>query len=968
MRIARCPVRQATMIRNSYIHIASPFVFLLASMGSPLLAQQGAARGGLAASNQELLRQLSDSDPKTLDQLTRAIRISMQLGDLAEFNRYAESWLVLTPSDADLAALDRKYGSALFLELARRRELQPAGGRVATTVLSGAAKFVRDPVRLSGLITKLSEKEEATQLASLRGLREAGRYGTIALVHALADESFMPDRPAIRQALVKLGRDSIDPLIAALSAPQPSVRADAAKVLGTLKARAAAPYLVGLAASAEDTPDRAAAREALQNFVSGTPGANQASQFIATRIRQLLAGELPAAPNEQDEIQLWRWDDAANSVRLDSFPREQAALVVAARYARQLPGITKAASLDPAIQQLALLVQLEADQTFAGLDQPLPRGAGTAWSLAKAWGDDVLEDTLALALELDRPTAIAATLEVLGDSGRPELLSKYAGREGPLMKALGYPDRRVQVAALKAILALDPATAYPGSSRVVETMKFLLSSEGQPRVLVAHPISTEALRIATLYSELGYEAESATSGSTLVRKAIANSDYELILVSESLADLSDAVQALRKDPRTARVPVGVMSQYVIREPRYLPEPLPEEGRLEFLRSVFSLNSNRDEAVEAYQIAVQASRDSRLTLQDLSAGVPTLLASATKLGLKTEDLMAISVKTADELGKLTFPALGDLLTGMVADERFHQRGLLAFKDLAALNDAERARVLGGNQNRKLAYAAVSDAMAEIETVSARYKALSANAKAERWKIQIDDYEFEGLTEITAAEIEKRKRDEERFSAKRLPGQRAENLVDKVPLATVVPTPFSPEALNYTHHQVMKLAPTRAVAAVLRLEQAHYVLEQLTGLLSLDSPPNFYDYSRLEPTVVLATRSPVLAQQAFEVLALLGTPKAQLALVEQANISAAPLEERKAAANALHRAILRHGLYLTQAQIEQQYNLFEQSGDAATRTILRDVLDAIEEPTAAARAEKQKLLPDRNENKPEENSSR
>jgi len=725
-----------------------------------------------------VIRALRESDPKTLDQLTRAARITMQMSRADEFKRYAQAWLALKPSDADLAALNRKYGSAMFFEMSRRKEFQPEGKMVAGTVLDGAAKFTRDPTRLDDLIGKLGGPDSVTHGSAVRGLREAGAEGIVALIHALADEAVKADREAVRDTLVLLGRDSVDPLIAALAAPQAQVRADAAEVLGRLKARDSAVYLVALAAAKDETPDRTAAREALKQLSIRVPQADNAASFLQARIRGLLAGELPGQLDENDQVALWRWDETANSVRLDRYPREEASLVVADRLAGQLIVL---AGNDPELIRLALLVQLEADKTFAGLDEPLPQGKDTAWALAHSLDVDALEAALVDAIKLDRPTAIAAVLEVLGASGRPELLTKYPAGESPLVTALGYPDRRVQVAALKAIFELDPSEAYPGASRVVETMKLLLSSKGKPRVLVGHHRFDEGRRIASLYSELGYEADSATTGSALVRQAAENADYELILVSETIdkPTISETMQTLRKDPRSARIPVGIMQQFVVLDPTYVPPPLDEHSK---------------------------------------------------------------------------PV--------------------------------------------------------IQTTKERVAALLAD---------------------------------ERHAPQRLSGQRAELAAEVVELAVVVPAPQSTESLNFTHNQVMRLAPTRLVPPELRLQQASYVLDRLADLMSRKQPPKYYDYSRLEEAVEFTLRLPPLTRQATQVLALYGTPKAQSALVEQASLSSVPPEQRQAAAKALDEAVRRRGLYLTQAQIQTQYDRFNTETDDESKVLLGQVLDSIEAPT-------------------------
>lgn len=792
------------MIRNAW-QLTLSFALLCgltASLAVPVLAQEDepavrVPRDRAAADeppeakvvDDPVIVQLRESAPATLDELTRALRITSQLDRADEFKLYAADWRKLTPSDADLAALHRKYGADFFFELVRRDDLQPEGDQIARAVMDGAARFIRNPMRLNDLINKLSDS--GTRSAAFRGLREAGDAGMVALIRALADDTFKADRSAVRGALAALGRDTIDPLIAALAAPLPETRADAAIVLGRLNARRALPYLIGLAASDTDSPDRAAARAALERMQVPMPSQQQASKLLTTRIHSLLTGEVVGKLDANDETPLWRWDAEARSVRLDRYPQYHAALVVADRLAQQLAPMNPG----PAQQRMALLVQLEADQTFAGLDQPLPQGQGTAWELARLSGIDVTEGALVDAIELDRPTAIAAVIEVLGASGRSELLAPEAGRESPLVVALGYPDRRVQVAALKAILALEPTESFPGASRVVETMQYLLSSSGQPRVLVGHPRFDESSRIGALYGELGYEFDSAATGRALIRQASESADYELILISETIdgPNVQETVQTLRKDPRTARIPLGILAHFVVLDPKPIPHP---------------------------------------------------------------------VRLLNDRSKPTDP-------------------------------------------------------------------LSMEQRADRLLV------------------------DERHAPKRLPGGKAEKAAEAVKLAVVVPAPHSAESLNYVHNQVMRLAPSRQVAPEIRLEHAYYVLEQLAELLGREEQPDFYDFTRLEPVLIAASQIPSLSAQAATVLGRLGTPKAQLALVEQASLPSNVAEDRESAVKGFAQAVDRRGLALAPAQIQRLYDRYEQSTDEQ-QSQLRELLDIIEAPTAKAREEKRKLL--------------
>ena len=60
---------------------------------------------------------------------------------------------------------------------------------------------------------------------------------------------------------------------------------------------------------------------------------------------------------------------------------------------------------------------------------------------------------------------------------------------------------------------------------------------------------------------------------------------------------------------------------------------------------------------------------------------------------------------------------------------------------------------------------------------------------------------------------------------------------------------------------------------------------------------------------------------------------------------PLADRQAAADAFRVAVQKHGLLLTRAQLQTQYDLYNTSEqlDRDTQKVLSDILDAMEGPS-------------------------
>ena len=93
------------------------------------------------------------------------------------------------------------------------------------------------------------------------------------------------------------------------------------------------------------------------------------------------------------------------------------------------------------------------------------------------------------------------------------------------------------------------------------------------------------------------------------------------------------------------------------------------------------------------------------------------------------------------------------------------------------------------------------------------------------------------------------------------------------------------------------------------------------------------------------NPASTQAAIAVCELLPGRQCQVALVDLASRLEEPLPVRKSAAGAFGRSVGRHGILLTAAEIQRQYDRYNQSDrlDAETQEVLGMLLDVIEAPT-------------------------
>jgi CheY-like chemotaxis protein len=189
-------------------------------------------------------------------------------------------------------------------------------------------------------------------------------------------------------------------------------------------------------------------------------------------------------------------------------------------------------------------------------------------------------------------------------------------------------------------------------------------------------------------------------------------------------------------------------------------------------------------------------------------------------------------------------------------------------------------------------------------------------------------------------------------------RAEQLAAELPRVAAFPRPHNVEDLKW---QVAQLMPTIArdfVPFAVRQKQAALALDLLARLSK--APEGMVDRRRVERSALSALHVPALSARAIPIIASLGTPECQRALVEVASLATEPFEVRKAAVLAFAQSTRDHGILLTGGEISRQYERYNQSQsqDRATQRILGLLLDSLEAqsvPRAAGKKPKPQSVP-------------
>ena len=514
-----------------------------------------------AITNQDplILRHLRESNPTTPEQLIVAAEITLNFGSLEECKAFLKKFLEAKPDEATMAGIAARRGSEILLRLARQKELQPEGKQAAMAILAAADKAVKDPARITRLINELGDGDSGKRQIAANDLAQTGVDAVVPLISTLGDPTRAKDLPALENALIRLKVVSEGPLLAALDSPDEALRVNAIHTLGYLGSKKVVPFLVRPAVDPKSSDAlRKAATDSLKRIADTVPTVGEAERYLDRRLKAFLADADVLSQDLADVVEIWKWDAAQKVPVPVILPRSDANLLLAARLAEDLYAIA------PKDQYLRLRVmtRLELDKILGGLDKPLSRAAGSAFELASQASEGAMNQLLSEAVKQNRLAAAVAACEVLGEIGHASLLQAPAGHESPLAQVLLHPDHRLRFAAAMAIVKLNPTSSYPGASRLTDTLAYYASTSGSRRVLIGHPRADDGQTLVGYMNEFDYQAEAAYHGKGLMQFAVASPDYDFILISDAIDAplVTELVQSLRRDFRTARLPVGVMAR------------------------------------------------------------------------------------------------------------------------------------------------------------------------------------------------------------------------------------------------------------------------------------------------------------------------------------------------------------------------------------------------------------------------
>lgn len=456
----------------------------------------------------------------------QAITLLIELGRPQLAKPILADLLKLPLTDAQRVALVNEFGSQGMLHLARTTELAPEGATFADACMTAAAAAANNPQRIAALVKQLTDASPEARTTARNDLAATGNVGATAALEAFAREPDPPRRAMLAEAIELMHPLVNAPLLAMLTTGDSNLRTEVATLLQKLGVPQAAPVLPADAAAAEQ-----ALRTAIKNYQHGTP---------------------PFAVDADNLVELWNWNDANKKLSAARVPADKAQVIWIARLATELAHLQPD---DYVAGKAALVLRLEA-AGLAGNKASLPATANLAQGEPQ-----LLNEALADALKNNYSHAALALVNAIAQQKDIAALASVNGHPAPLAAAVDSPSRRVRFAALQAIMAINPTTSFPGSSRVPDAIMWFAGGNGERQAVVAMPTAAAAGDLAGKLAASGLAAQAANRARDAVDLAREMPDLEMILIDMNtiIPDIRQALYELRISPTTGDIPIALLA-------------------------------------------------------------------------------------------------------------------------------------------------------------------------------------------------------------------------------------------------------------------------------------------------------------------------------------------------------------------------------------------------------------------------
>lgn len=438
----------------------------------------------------------------------------------------------------------------------RKPELERTASALRRLYLDGKLAIARDPEQIAESIALLAEGRVRGVLLARERLAEAGEYAMPQLLDAL-----LTGGPALKsqvqRLLIDMRRQATVPLATALPNLDPSQQELVLTILGNIPAENTVPAILEVFNTTQSEPVRLAARRALDRLSvsASTPTAQAYLDLAEGYYDERL--DLTSFPAENNQL-LWDFNGGVGLVMtaIDTSVYHEA---VAMRHAERALELNPGGSFatDALATWVSANLSREIDSPEGYQNPAYTSDRRDAQYFAVASGVDVAQRVLARGLDdRDTPLVRRAIAAIERTAGAASLTSDPDTGSNPLVEALGYPNRRVQIEAALAFGKAQPTETFARAERVVP---ILASSVRDSSSRFAAVVSDDPERYASIRETLeaeGYRVLPRAGRLVDLRPLLAETPtLDLLVTSLSAGATTEIIDEIEGDNNLDATPI-----------------------------------------------------------------------------------------------------------------------------------------------------------------------------------------------------------------------------------------------------------------------------------------------------------------------------------------------------------------------------------------------------------------------------
>ena len=514
----------------------------------------------------------------TVEQLFKDFLHYARMGQFRNADAAAKTLLVhpdLNPAEVSLIADKDRKSIETIQTLIKNSTIPDSAARVMELIERGRYMLRKDRERILKHIEALGGTPQE-EMYAIKGLIDGGEYSVPLLLNALQDPAKKELWPRIIQALPRLEKDAVGPMVQALAIEDNAIRQYLAHALGEIGYPQAIPYLRQLAIDPKSHP---ATKETATRAV--------------TRIEQLAGRNFPGNPDElfanlseqyydEDEsvradrrletANIWNWDAPAQALVPVVVPTKIFGPVMAMRCAEEAifhredndkgQALWLAANIRRE-SRLGYNVESSDINEKAEVDPTRPPKFLRALAYTTMFGPKRAHLVLGRAVkDTDSAVALGAIEALRLTAGEASLIGAEDAKQ-PLMQCLRFPDLVVRIRAALALGAALPRQPFADSELVVPVLAATLAQTGRDQFIVVDQDGDNGNRVAGLLRNSG--AEAIVNTSFLEGMSRARTDFQRVsgaVLSTDISgpDLGESLARLRGEFIYSKIPVVLLAK------------------------------------------------------------------------------------------------------------------------------------------------------------------------------------------------------------------------------------------------------------------------------------------------------------------------------------------------------------------------------------------------------------------------